>query len=105
MTATDTNTDETDKIIDRRADDYGSRRSQLPGVDAATMSVELPDHYAAEHVAVSGYAYDDEPGEVQLSIGGGVQVGVWIDSDGARELAEQLRIAADEADEQIGGDA
>jgi hypothetical protein len=65
------------------------------------MSVEVPEHYAAEKVSVSGYAYDDEPGEVQLSIGGGVQVGVWIDSDGARELAEQLRIAADEADEQI----
>mgnify|MGYP000255788404 CR=1 FL=1 len=104
MTAIDTNTDETDKIIDRRADDYGSRRSRLPGVDAATMSVEVPEHYAAEKVSVSGYAYDDQPGEVELSIGGGVQVGVWIDSDGARELAEQLRIAADEADAEIGGE-
>ena len=93
--------DDTDEIVDRRADDYGSRRSRLPGVDGATMSVDVPEHFAAERVAVSGYAYDDQPGEVELTITGGVGVGVWIDSDGARELAEQLRLAADEADAEI----
>ena len=106
MTATDTNTDDAEKITERRADDYGSRISRLRGVDAATMSVQMPNHYAAESVSVSGYAYDDEPGEVQLIIGGGgvdaVEVGVWIDTDDARALAEQISLAADEADAEIG---
>ena len=101
MTATDTNTDETDKIIDRRADDYGSRRSQLPGVDAATVSVETPEAYGEQSIAVTGYSYDDEAGDVELFFGDEVKVGVWLSPSDARALAEQLEIAAAEADTEI----
>jgi hypothetical protein len=102
--ATDTNTDETDKIIDRRADDYGSRRSQLPGVDGASVSVETPEAYGEQSIAVSGFSYDDEPGDVQLTFGDEVKVGVWLSPSDARALAEQLELAADEADAEIGGE-
>ena len=103
MTATDTNDDGDKKVIVRQSDNYGSRHSRLPGVEGAAVSVETPEMYGEQSVDVSGYSYDDEPGHVELTFGDELRVGVIVDAADARALAEQLEIAADEADEEIGG--
>jgi hypothetical protein len=99
-----TNTDDGEKVIVRQSDNYGSRRSQLPGVDGASVSVETPEAYGEQSISVSGYSYDDEAGDVELRFGDEVQVGVWLSPSDARALAEQLEIAAAEADSESDGE-
>jgi hypothetical protein len=100
-----TNTDDAEKVVVRQSDSYGSRHSRLPGVDGASLSVETPEAYGEQSVSVSGYNYDDEAGDVELTFGDEVRVGVWLSPADARALAEQLEIAADEAAGERGGDA
>ena len=102
MTATDTNGDRPEKRIVRQSDNLGSRHSRLDGVDGAALSVDTPEIFSEESIGVSGFAYDDEDGEVQLSLGSDISIGVWLDVSDARALAEQLALAADEADAEIG---
>ena len=97
-----TNTDETEKRVVRQSDNLGSRHSRLDGVDGAALSVGTPEIFAEESIGVSGFAYDDEQGEVQLTLGSDISIGVWLDPADARALAEQLEVAADEADAEIG---
>ena len=97
-----TNTDDAEKGIVRRSDTLGSRHSRLDGVDGAALSVRTPEIFSEESIGVSGFAYDDEDGEVQLTVGSDVSIGVWLDPEDARTLAEQLALAADEADAEIG---
>jgi hypothetical protein len=52
-------------------------------------------------ITVQGYAYDDRAGQVQLSVSGGVSLSVVVDSDEARELADAIATAADEADREV----
>jgi hypothetical protein len=103
--ATEPNTDDGEKVVVRQSDNYGSRHSRLPGVDGASVSVETPEAYGEQSVSVSGYNYDDEAGDVELTFGDEVRVGVWLSPADARALAEQLGIAADEAAGERGGDA
>jgi hypothetical protein len=100
-----TNTDDGEKVVVRQTDSYGSRHSRLPGVDGASVSVETPEAYGEQSISVSGYSYDDEAGDVELTFGDEVRVGVWVSPSEARALAEQLEIAADEAAGERGGDA
>ena len=100
--ATKANTDDGEKVVVRQSDSYGSRHSRLPGVDGASVSVETPEAYGEQSISVSGYSYDDEAGDVELRFGDEVRVGVWVSPADARALAEQLEIAADEADSEIG---
>ena len=102
--ATDANTDGGEKVVVRQSDSYGSRHSRLPGVDGATVSIDTPEAYGEQSISVSGYSYDDEAGDVELTFGDEVQVGMWLSPSDARALAEQLRLAADEADAEIGGE-
>jgi hypothetical protein len=99
-----TNTDDGEKVIVRQSDSYGSRHSRLPGVDGASVSVETPEAYGEQSIDVSGYSYDDEAGDVEITFGDDVQVGVGLSPSDARALAEQLEVAADEADSEIGGE-
>jgi hypothetical protein len=105
MTATDTTDDGNKKVIVRQSDSYGSRHSRLPGVDGATVSIDTPEAYGEQSISVSGYSYDDEAGDVELTFGDEVRVGMWLSPSDARALAEQLGIAADEAAGERGGDA
>jgi len=52
-------------------------------------------------ITVQGYAYDDSPGQVQLSVSGGVSLSVVVGSDEARELADAIATAAAEADREV----
>jgi len=99
-----TNTDDTEKRVVRQSDNLGSRHSRLDGVDGAALSVDTPEIFSEESIGVSGYAYDDEDGEVELTLGSDISIGVWLDVSDARALAEQLALAADEADAEIGDD-
>ena len=101
LTSMSTNTDDGEKVVVRQSDSYGSRHSRLPGVDGASVSVETPEAYGEQSISVSGYSYDDEAGDVELRFGDEVRVGVWVSPSDARALAEQLEIAADEADAEI----
>jgi len=96
-----TNTDDAEKRIDRQSDNLGSRRSQLPGVDGAFLSVETPGVHDRQSVAVSGYCYDDERGDVEIVVGDDVRVAVTLAPSTARALAEQLDAAAAEATAEI----
>ena len=102
MTATEHNTDDTEKSVVRRSDNLGSRHSRLEGVDGAALSVDTPEIFSEASIGVSGFAYDDEDGEVQLTLGSDISIGVWLDVSDARALAEQLALAADEADAEVG---
>lgn len=63
---------------------------------------EVPDPVADDaELTVQGYAYDDRDGQVQLSVGGGVSLSVVVSSDEARELADAIATAADEADREV----
>ena len=95
-------TDEAEKRVDRKSDTLGSRHSRLDGVDGAALSVDTPEIFSEESIGVSGFAYDDEEGEVQVTLGSDISIGVWLDVSDARALAEQLALAADEADAEIG---
>ena len=97
-----TNTDDTEKRVVRPSDNLGSRHSRLDGVDGAALSVDTPEIFSEESIGVSGFAYDDEDGEVQLTLGSDISIGVWLDVSDARALAEQLALAADEAGAEIG---
>jgi len=97
-----TNTDNTEKRVVRQSDNLGSRHSRLDGVDGAALSVDTPEIFSEESIAVSGFAYDDEQGSVQLTLGSDISIGVWLDPADARALAEQLALAADEAEADIG---
>ena len=96
-----TNTDDGEKVVVRQSDSYGSRHSRLPGVDGASVSIDTPEAYGEQSISVSGYSYDDEAGDVELRFGDEVRVGVWLSPSDARALAEQLRLAADEAAAEI----
>jgi len=97
-----TNTDDAEKRIERQSDNLGSRRSQLPGVDGAFLSVETPGVHDRQSVAVSGYCYDDdERGDVEIVVGDDVRVAVTLAPSTARALAEQLDAAAAEATAEI----
>jgi len=102
MTATDTNGDGPEKRIVRQSDNLGSRHSRLDGVHGAAVAVDTPEVFTEESIAVSGFAYDDEQGQVQLTLGSDISIGVWLDPADARALAEQLALAADEAEADIG---
>jgi phage tail sheath gpL-like len=52
-------------------------------------------------ITVQGCAYDDRDGQVQLSVGGGVSLSVVVSSDEARELADAIATAAEEADREV----
>lgn len=79
----------------------GVRRTQLDAVDGAAVTVETPPSHAAEQIDVSAYAYDDEPGDVELEIGSDIRIGVTLSPAAARQLSERLVAAADEADTEI----
>ena len=102
QTSMSTNNDDGEKVVVRQSDNYGSRHSRLPGVDDAAVSIDTPETFGDEPIGVSGFAYDDTNGEVQLTFGSDIQVAVFLDPDDARVLAEQLEVAADEADAEIG---
>ena len=73
----------------------------LPGVDGAAVSVETPDLFTDETVGVDGFCYDDEPGHVRLTFGTAFRVAVTLEASDARELAEQIDAAADEAEADL----
>ena len=102
MSSKNHNHDDGEKVVVRQSDNYGSRHSRLPGVDDAAVSIDTPETFGDEPIGVSGYAYDDTSGEVQLTFRSDIQVAVFLDPDDARVLAEQLEVAADEADAEIG---
>jgi len=83
-------------------DRLGSRRTPSGSVDDAFAAVDIPMP-AAEHgsIDVAGYAYNDEPGEVELRIGDRLTVEIVLDADRARELAATLTDAADDAEAEL----
>jgi len=79
----------------------GVRRTQLDGVDGATLTVETPEHHGDEEISVAAYAYDDEPGDVELILGTDVRIDLTLSPTAARQLADRLAAAADEADADV----
>ena len=79
----------------------GVRRTQLDGVGGATLTVETPDVHGDEQISVTAYAYDDEVGVVELELGTDVRVGVALPPTAARQLADRLAAAADEAEADV----
>jgi len=82
-------------------DSLGSRQVTLDGVNGAAVSVKTPNIFTDEQIGVAGYAYDDREGQVQLTLGSEVRVGVTLDASDARELAERIGEAADEAEAKL----
>lgn len=101
MSSKNPNSGDDEKVIVRQSDNYGSRHSRLPGVDGASVSIDTPEVVGDEPIAVSGFSYDDEAGDVELTFGDEVRVGVWLSPSDARDLAEQIEIAADEAELEV----
>ena len=79
----------------------GVRRTQLDGVDGAALSVETPELHADEEIAVAAYAYDDEPGGVELTLGTDVRIDLTLSPTAARQLADRLADAAAEASADV----
>ena len=79
----------------------GVRRTQLDGVGGATLTVETPEFHGDERIAVAAYAYDDEPGEIELIFGTDVRIDLTLSPTAARQLADRLAAAADEAEADV----
>jgi len=85
-------------------DRLGSREVSLAGVEGVSTSLDLPpEHYDDDTIGVAGFTYDDEPDVVQLTFGGDVRINVTLSTAGARELADKIATAADEADADLEG--
>ena len=80
----------------------GTRVAQFEEVSGASARVEVPQPRTDDAtLSVSGETYDDEPGHVVVRLGGGVDVEVALDAAAARQLAETLAAAADEAEADV----
>jgi hypothetical protein len=79
----------------------GVRRTQLDGVDGATLTVETPEFHGDGRIGVAAYAYDDEPGDVELTLGTDVRIDLTLSPTAARQLADRLADAAAEADAEV----
>jgi len=101
LTSMTDNDNDTDKRTVLENEQLGSRQVGLGGVDGAAVSVETPDLFTEEEIGVTAYAYDDIEGEVVLTFGSDVLIGVTLDASDARALAERIDAAADEADAEL----
>ena len=101
MSSKPTDDDDAQKRTVTENETIGSRHVSLAGVGGAGISVRTPELFEDETIAVSAYAYDDEGGQVTLRFGSEVAVGVTLDASDARELAEQIDAAADEAEADL----
>jgi hypothetical protein len=80
----------------------GAVSEQTGAVRDVFARVEVPDPVTEDgDINVAGYAYDDAGGQVEVSIGGGVEVSVVVGPEAARELADAIATAAEEADREV----
>jgi hypothetical protein len=86
-------------------DALGVRRTALDPVDGATLIVETPEFHADEEIGVAAYAYDDEVGDIELTLGTDVRTHLTLSPTAARQLADRLLVAADEAAADVDPDA
>lgn len=79
----------------------GARRRRVGSVDDAYAAVDLLDPAAKEApLDVTAYAFDDEEGQVELTIGEEVSVEIVLAPERARQLAETIATAAADAEEE-----
>lgn len=81
------------------ATSLGGRHTSHGGVSNVFAHVEVPDPIAEDGtISVCAFAYDDEPGEVQLTLRRGVDLTLSLGPTTARELGETLLDAANDAE-------
>jgi len=98
--STDGRATEKRTVIENR--ELGSRQVGFEQVRGASTAVEIPpEAYEDDTISVKAFAFDDEPGQVELYLGQEVQIAVTLEADGARRLAERLAAAAREADRDV----
>ena len=102
MTATDTTDDGEEKPTDTETH-LGSRLTRVGRVDDVFAAVSMPEQpIDGAPLDVTAYAFDDEPGQVQLTLGDGISVEIVLSPGRARELATALVDAATDAEAEVG---
>ena len=100
MTATEPSNDERKEHIE--TDDTGARRVRTGHAEDVFAAVDVPNPIMEDGtISVAGYAYDDQEGQVELSIGGGVSVNVVLSPDEGRALADAIAGAVLEAEREV----
>jgi len=91
--------------VDIREGSAGGRGAYVKQGAPVFGALELPPEHSEETtVSVSGYAYDDEPGDVEITATiNGATVYLTLAPDRAREFAEEIQVAAREADHDVDG--
>jgi hypothetical protein len=84
------------------SDDTGCTRTSIPSGSPVFGAVNITEELSEESsISVSGYWYDDQPGEVECKVGvGSAHVTLSFSPDRAHELAaefEQAALAAEES--------
>ena len=81
----------------------GSRLTRVGRVEDVFAGVKMPERpIDAAPLDVTAYAFDDEPGQVQLTLGDGISVEIVLSPGRARELATALVDAATDAEAEVG---
>jgi len=97
-------TNDDGKSTDLSTSDTGARRVSTGRAEDVFAAVNVPNPVAeAGTISVTGYAYDDAPGQVELAIGDGVTANVVLSPDEARALADAVDGAIVEAERDIDG--
>lgn len=100
MTKT-TDTEPDDRVdVDTKTGDRGGTRAAVSSGSSFFGAIHLPEIIGDQsHLHVDGYAYDDEPGEVECSIGiGGGSVILTFSPERARRFARELETAVEEVE-------
>ena len=80
----------------------GIRTARFGRADAGEALVEVPNLSTdGATISVTGEAFDDQPGHIVVHVGGGASVELALSVDEARDLAERIDRAADEAELDI----
>lgn len=89
--------------VDVRQGSCGGRSAAVgPGAEIFGALELPPEHSEETSLSVTGYAYDDEPDDVEITATiNGATVYLTLDPDRAREFAEEIRLAAREADHDV----
>jgi len=89
-----------DAGVDTQTGEYGGLAGHVPTGSSVFGSIDLPPQVSEETtVSVSGYAYEDEPCDVEITAYiNGATVWITLSADRAREFADEIRLAALAAD-------